>query len=79
MFSRIFIFWVLFFCLNSFTTAQENKNDFSMRVKISLREVGNQLLLNNNDTVSLILPVIKRMMQDISYLLKINFLLNQTR
>ena len=39
--------------------AQTNKDDFSMRVKISLREVGNQLLLSNNDSISLILPVTK--------------------
>lgn len=60
MFFRIFAFWVLFFCISSFTTAQEHKYDFSMRVKISLREVGNQLLLSNNDSVSLILPIIKK-------------------
>ena len=65
MLFRIFIFWVLFFCMSSFTIAEENKNDFSKRVKISLREVGNQLLLSNNDTLSLILPVIKK--DDVSY------------
>jgi hypothetical protein len=51
--------------MSSFTIAQENTNDFSKRVKISLREVGNQLLLTNNDTVSLILPVIKK--DDVTY------------
>jgi len=65
MLYRIFIFWGLFFCMSSFTIAQENNNDFSKRVKISLREVGNQLLLANNDTVSLILPVIKK--DDVTY------------
>ncbi len=65
MLFRICIFGVLFFCMSSFTIAQENNNDFSKRVKISLREVGNQLLLANNDTVSLILPVIKK--DDVTY------------
>jgi len=34
-----------------------SENDFSQRVKIVLREIGNQLLLENNDSTSLILPV----------------------
>lgn len=35
------------------------KEDFAELVKISLREVGNQLLLSNQDTTSLILPVVE--------------------
>jgi len=34
-----------------------DSDDFSKRAKISLREVGNQLLLANQDTTSLILPI----------------------
>lgn len=39
-------------------SSQEN-NDFPERVKISLREVGNQLLLSNKDSTSLVLPIIE--------------------
>lgn len=35
----------------------EEHNELSERVKISLREVGNQLLLSNQDSTSLILPI----------------------
>ncbi len=37
----------------------KNKEEFSEAVKISLREAGNQLLLTNKDSTSLILPIIK--------------------
>lgn len=64
------VFGVLFFCMSSFTPFQNNHNDFSMRVKISLREVGNQLLLSNNDTVSLILPITET--DDLKYQISFN-------
>jgi hypothetical protein len=38
---------------------EENEMDFSERSKIALREVGNQLLLSQKDSVSLILPITK--------------------
>jgi hypothetical protein len=44
---------------SSFSAQKKNSIDFSERVKISLREVGNQLLLSNNDSTSLVLPVIE--------------------
>ncbi len=42
-----------------FSPSNKNNEDFSERVKVSLRDVGNQLLLSNRDTTSLILPVTK--------------------
>ena len=36
---------------------EHNKDEFSGRVKIALRSAGNQLLLTNNDSTSLVLPV----------------------
>lgn len=41
-----------------FSDVDEKKDDFSELAKISLREVGNQLLLSNKDTTSLVLPVV---------------------
>jgi len=38
---------------------EDNAEDFSKKIKVSLREVGNQLLLSNGDSTSLILPVKK--------------------
>ena len=35
------------------------KDDFSKIVKIALRDVGNKLLLSNNDSTSLVLPIIE--------------------
>ena len=45
------------FCIWSFSDPETNKEPFSEKVKVVLREVGNQLLLSNKDSVSLILPV----------------------
>lgn len=42
----------------SFTSNNHKEVNFSERVKISLRDVGNQLLLENQDSTSLVLPVI---------------------
>ena len=42
-----------------FSGSNEKNEDFSERVKISLREVGNQLLLSNQDSTSLVLPVLE--------------------
>lgn len=47
------------FVITGFFGQEENLNDdFSKRVKVSLREVGNQLLLKNNDSTSLVRPII---------------------
>ena len=43
----------------SFSAQKEVSVDFSERVKIALRDVGNQLLLAANDSTSLVLPVIE--------------------
>ncbi|MDY8135952.1 winged helix-turn-helix domain-containing protein [Aquimarina sp. 2201CG5-10] len=48
----LFFIWIF---LNSSSDQQE---EFSEKVKISLRDVGHQLLLVNNDTTSLVLPVV---------------------
>jgi cbb3-type cytochrome oxidase subunit 3 len=47
----IAILWIFF--------TPEKEENLSERVKISLREVGNQLLLANQDSTSLVLPVIE--------------------
>jgi DNA-binding winged helix-turn-helix (wHTH) protein len=47
----LFFVWMFF-------ESDEKDEDFSERVKISLRNVGHQLLLSNQDSTSLVLPVI---------------------
>ena len=47
-----FIAWIL-------SDSNEKEEDFSEIVKVSLREVGDQLLLSNKDSTSLVLPVVK--------------------
>lgn len=47
----VLLFAIIFSC------STNGNEDFSDRVKISLREVGNQLLLHNQDSVSLVLPI----------------------
>ncbi len=42
-----------------FENNHKDSDDFSKQIKISLREVGNQLLLSNGDSTSLILPIKK--------------------
>ncbi len=48
---------IAIFCVWSFSDPISNNEPFSEKVKIALRQVGNQLLLSNKDSVSLILPV----------------------
>ncbi len=57
IFSFTYFAIVLFFFLIVSCSIEEN-DEFTERVKISLREVGNQLLLSDQDSTSLILPVI---------------------
>ncbi len=57
-FSGVFLI-VLAFVLWGFYSPEYNNNDFSKRAKIALRQVGNQLLLSNQDSTTLILPVKK--------------------
>ena len=47
----LFIIWML-------SGPNEENERFSEKVKISMRDVGNQLLLANNDSTSLILPIV---------------------
>lgn len=54
--SGIFLI-VLAFVLWSFYPQENDKNDFSEKIKITLRQVGNQLLLFNQDSTSLVLPI----------------------
>ncbi|WP_347175197.1 winged helix-turn-helix domain-containing protein [Polaribacter uvawellassae] len=48
----VFFVWI-------FSDSNDKNDDLSERVKIALREVGNQLLLSNNDSTSLVLPVVE--------------------
>ena len=52
-------FIVLISILWLFFAPDHQEVNFSERVKISLRDVGNQLLLENQDSTSLVLPVIE--------------------
>ncbi|SDB37294.1 Transcriptional regulatory protein, C terminal [Flavobacteriaceae bacterium MAR_2010_188] len=47
-----FVIWI-------FSTQKEVDADFNERVKLSLRDVGNQLLLADGDSTSLVLPVLE--------------------
>jgi DNA-binding winged helix-turn-helix (wHTH) protein len=42
-----------------FLKPKEQNEDFSQQVKIALRDVGHQLLLNNSDSTSLVLPIVE--------------------
>tara|TARA_R110000787_G_scaffold22308_3_gene64929 strand:+ start:2672 stop:3544 length:873 start_codon:yes stop_codon:yes gene_type:complete len=48
----IFISWV-------YSNPTDEEEDFSETVKVSLRDVGNELLLANNDSTSVVLPILK--------------------
>ena len=58
----LFLSWI-------FSPSNKKNEDFSERVKVSLRDVGNQLLLSNKDATSLVFPVTK--FDDFTY--KISF------
>ncbi len=52
--------FAFFLFLGWFFSATDNKReDFAERVKVSLRDVGNQLLLSDKDATSLVLPIIE--------------------
>ncbi|WP_397444747.1 winged helix-turn-helix domain-containing protein [Polaribacter sp. R77954] len=63
------------FVLQSFYPQKKNKTDFSESVKIILRAVGNQLLLIQGDSTSLILPVkeIKEGKYEVSFQKELTF------
>ncbi len=56
-FAGIAVFLVF---IGLFPNSQTKQDDFPERVKISLREVGNQLLLAQKDSTSLVLPIIEQ-------------------
>ena len=56
---------ITFFGFLNFSSPKNENEDFSERVKIALREVGNQLLLADSDSVSIVLPVKK--ISDVKY------------
>ncbi len=57
---RIYIYSILAIAALSvwiFSTKNEQQKEFSEKVKIALRDVGNKLLLSEQDSTSLILPI----------------------
>ena len=57
---KIYLYTVLIILVIAallFDKTKETNDSFSEHVKVSMREVGNQLLLTNQDSTSLILPV----------------------
>ncbi|NVK53278.1 MAG: winged helix-turn-helix transcriptional regulator [Flavobacteriaceae bacterium] len=52
-----------------FSDSNQKNEDFAERVKVSLRDAGNQLLLSNQDSTSLVLPIIELS----SYKFKLSF------
>lgn len=53
----LLLFLLLSFFIWSFYPQKKENIDFSEKVKITLRQVGNQLLLTNKDSTSLVLPI----------------------
>ena len=53
----ILLLAITVFSFLSFSNLSGKNEDFTESVKIALREVGNQLLLSNGDSISLVLPV----------------------
>ena len=58
IFSGVFLI-VLTFIFLSFYPQENIEKDFTERVKVSLRQAGNELLLLNKDSTSLVLPIKK--------------------
>ncbi|MDD7915611.1 hypothetical protein [Polaribacter ponticola] len=52
----LILVFIIFF-IWSFAPQEKENIDFSKKVKIALRQVGNQLLLTNKDSLSIILPI----------------------
>ena len=60
--SKIYIYSVLIVLIFFgwiFSESNEKNDDFAETVKTALREVGNQVLLSNQDSTSLILPIVE--------------------
>ncbi len=58
VFSIITFVFLLFFVW-FLSDASDEKNNFSERIKVALRNVGHQLLLAQKDSTSLVLPIVK--------------------
>ena len=58
IFSGVFLI-VLTFIFLSFYPQENIEKDFTERVKVSLRQAGNEILLLNRDSTSLVLPIKK--------------------
>ncbi len=54
----VLVFVIILSSIWMLSNPRDNNNDFSEKVKIALRDAGNQLLLANQDSTSLVLPVI---------------------
>ncbi|WP_024771442.1 winged helix-turn-helix domain-containing protein [Aquimarina macrocephali] len=57
---KIYVLGILLgiiFLIMGFSNIKEQTDEFSELVKIALRDVGNQLLLTNQDSTSLVLPI----------------------
>lgn len=59
--NKIYIYcgFAFFLLLGWFFSTTNSSKDFTERVKVSLRDVGNQLLLSDKDSTSLVLPIIE--------------------
>ena len=53
------LFFGVLFCTFLLFSCEQHNSEFSERVKVSLRNVGHELLLSQKDTTSLVLPVTK--------------------
>ncbi|KGL62586.1 winged helix-turn-helix domain-containing protein [Polaribacter sp. Hel1_85] len=54
---RVLLLAIAVFGFLNFSSPKNENEDFSEKVKVALREVGNQLLLSQKDSSSLVLPV----------------------
>lgn len=77
IFTRVLLL-VFTLALYSFYQQENDQKDFNERVKISLRQTANQLLLSNQDSTSLVLPIqkIAENKYQISFEKKLTFLPN---
>lgn len=54
---RVLLLAITVFGFLNFSSSKNETEDFSEKVKVALREVGNQLLLAQKDSTSLVLPI----------------------
>ncbi|WP_452219703.1 winged helix-turn-helix domain-containing protein [Lacinutrix salivirga] len=68
--SLFVVLFGVFYCALLSSCSTQNEDGFTERVKISLRDVGNKLLLTTSDSTSLILPVV--VIEDSKYQVSFN-------